>query len=89
MFKLNERNRMSQEQHKDQPPTSEELLTDAEKFARWARNLYGKDYSLANTAALVSLAASAVVIARSLSEQTIMMREVSLPEMTSVLEGGE
>jgi hypothetical protein len=73
------------EQPPPQPPTNDDLLIQAEQKLEWARNNYGGPHNdLANTAALVSLAASALAIARSIVEQTQMMAEVHLPEM-----GGE
>lgn len=59
------------ERSKDKPPlTNEERLHNAERMLDYARNNYGRpDNDLATTAALVSLAGSAFVIARLLHEQ--------------------
>jgi hypothetical protein len=63
-------------------PTNDELLEQAEQKLTWAENNYGtKQNDLANTAALISLAKSALVIARALNEQQEMMREIQLPEI--------
>lgn len=70
------------EQPPTQPPSDDELLLQAEQSLAWSRNNYGGKYNdLADTAALVSLAASALVIARAIREQTDIMQEVQLPEV--------
>jgi hypothetical protein len=66
-----------------QPPTNDELLVKAGKFADWAMNLYAQENDLANTAALVSLAGSALVIARSLAGHQLPVEEMAVPEITS------
>jgi len=72
------------EQAPKQPLTADELLQHAEQSLVWARNNYGGQYNeLANTAALVSLAASGLVIARSIVAQTEMMAEVYVPDVGS------
>ncbi len=79
---------MSTQESPQQPSTNDELLIQAEQNLGWARNNYGKTHNdLSSTAALVSLAASALIIARCLSEQTEMMAEVYLPEMVTGQEG--
>lgn len=63
-----------------QPLTTEELLAGAEKFLGWARNNYRNQYATpdqVNNAALISLAGSAVVIARLLAER---LPEQPLPD---------
>lgn len=78
------------EQSPNQSPTNDELLFQAEQNLTWARNNYGKTHNdLANTAALVSLAASALIIAKCLNEQTDMMAEVYLPNVGAARSEGE
>lgn len=78
------------EQKPSQPPTNDELFSQAEQSLTWAQSNYGSKYNdLANTAALLSLAASALVIARLLGEQTDMMHEIDLPEMGAQASEGE
>lgn len=55
------------EKKPNQPATDAEMLHHAEKFAGFARSLYAREDGLANTAALISLAGSALVIARSIT----------------------
>jgi hypothetical protein len=68
------------------PPTNEELLDGAEKYLRFARKNYGgemdgNEYS--QTAALVSIANSALVIARLLGERgELPLPEQPLPPVT-------
>ena len=75
---------MPLEKRSEQPSKSnDELLEMAEKFAERARNNYGaRDHGneYAQTAALISLAGSAVVIARMLVAQTPLANEVNLPD---------
>ena len=74
------------EQSPNQPPTNEELLASAERNLKLAQNNYGNQYASqeqVTSLALISLAASSLVIARSVAVQTDIMQEIDLPEMGS------
>lgn len=81
---------MPLENRPEQPARShDELLEMAESFAERARNNYGtRDHGneYAQTAALISLAGSAVVIARMLVAQNELMNVVNRPDLPMPIE---